>query len=100
MLARHFPARAAACVRRGRTEIDNCLVDARTAASTGSPECLESVPTSSHARVPASAVAACTEARSGANESTRSRGHVSMANTVVVLADSDRARSQLMLWCR
>ena len=40
MLARHLPARAAAGVRRGRTEIDNCLVDPPTAAGTGSPESL------------------------------------------------------------
>ena len=45
----------------------------------------------SHVRVPASALAATTEARSGANVSTRSRGHTSMANTVVAVADSDRA---------
>ncbi len=38
MLAEHFPARAAAGVRRGRTEIDNCLVDPTTAASTEPPE--------------------------------------------------------------
>jgi hypothetical protein len=45
------------------------------------------VPTSRHVRVSASALAATIEARSGAKESTLSRDHVSMANTVVVVTD-------------
>ena len=99
VLARHFPARAAADVRGvNRDRQLSGRSDHRRQHR------IPRGPWNPYRRlarfVSRRAVAASTEARSGANESTRSRGQMSMANTVVLLPDSARARSQLMLWCR